>query len=107
MYNVKFSEEESSNGLYVMNLDFKINGGNENGAAPIMEDSNDIDFSLLSLENEQTRGGEEDDNVAALSCDQKTNVEDHVTRADAMTPLQDDTSPIKLMNPQNVQETKK
>ncbi|GLU09080.1 hypothetical protein SLE2022_259560 [Rubroshorea leprosula] len=90
-----------------MNLDFKIDSGIEKGDKWSTRDSYGIHPSLFGLETEQTKGSEEDDDMAAQLCLQETNVEDDARCLDVVALLSSDTSAVKLVNPQNGQERNK
>ncbi|GKV48002.1 hypothetical protein SLEP1_g54845 [Rubroshorea leprosula] len=103
MFRVKFSEE-SSNGLYVMSSDFKINEGCEKGEEYSMKGSEDTDLSMLGLEAEQNRGDEEEDDMAIRLEMQEINVQNEVRHTDVVASLAGDTSAIVMVGQLNGQE---
>ncbi|GKV49441.1 hypothetical protein SLEP1_g56192 [Rubroshorea leprosula] len=99
LYKVKFSEEESSNGLYIMNSNFKINGGTMYGDKWSAEASDEnIDQSSCDLESKQTQCDEEDDDMAIELRVPETELEDEARGVDTLAHLSVDSSAKRSAN---------
>ncbi|GKU99946.1 hypothetical protein SLEP1_g12720 [Rubroshorea leprosula] len=95
LYKVKFSEEESNNGLYIMNSDFKLKGGKEHEDKWLAEASEeDSDQYSGDIESEQVQGDEEDDDMASDLHVPETELEDEAREIDTRAHLIEDEASV-------------
>ncbi|GKV43845.1 hypothetical protein SLEP1_g51093 [Rubroshorea leprosula] len=93
VYKIKFSKEESSNSLYIMNTDFKIKGDYKSEEEWPTEDlESEAGHGFQYFDSEHTRGEEEDDDMATELRVPETGVEDGVRALEASNHSLDDTS---------------
>ncbi|GKV47547.1 hypothetical protein SLEP1_g54442 [Rubroshorea leprosula] len=104
IFTVKFSEEESSNGMHVMNTNFKIKEAYEEGEESSTDGSVGIDFNMPGMEAAENRGFEEDDDVEIQLGVQETNQQEAERNMDTVASLEGDTSIVKKNGQPNGQE---
>ncbi|GKV38004.1 hypothetical protein SLEP1_g45962 [Rubroshorea leprosula] len=104
IFTVKFSEEESSDGMHVMNTDFKIKEAYEEGEESSTDGSVSIDFNMPRMEATENRGFEEDDDVEIQLGVQETNQQEAERNMDTVASSEGDTSIVKKKGQPNGQE---
>ncbi|GKV41639.1 hypothetical protein SLEP1_g49143 [Rubroshorea leprosula] len=95
IFTVKFSEEESSNGMHVINTDFKIKEAYEEGEESSTDGSVGTDFNMPGMEAAENRGFEEDDGVEIQLGVQETNQQEAERNMDTVASSEGDTSIVK------------
>ncbi|GKU90664.1 hypothetical protein SLEP1_g4631 [Rubroshorea leprosula] len=104
IFTVKFSEEESNNGMHVMNTDFKIKEAYEEGEESSTDGSVGTDFNMPGMEAAENKGFEEDDDVEIQLGVQETNQQEAERNMDTVASSEGDTSIVKKKGQPNGQE---